>query len=413
MPYDLLGAEDILAGLSEEHGHYRVSGSDEAGLDVLGLNVFGQGLDGMGTMLSGADADLEHLLAGADASLSLSATASPAVTANANAAQQLAVQAATTANPATANAAANLAKTAAAAAPPAAAAAATSLANTASQLAQHAQTTGSPVVAKAAATLAHAAAATAKASAPAAAANAAKALSTVTTALAKHAATTKSPASAQAATHVAKAAVQHAHVAKVTSHPVHAAKAAAHATKAVKHAKAAHAACNGQAAAKHYLAAQHMKKQAALKSATRDLAMRNAQAVVPRDYTRGRKLVIGVGTDPNDLPTVANPAGGPTMVAAHTPKTFQVQPQIPFKPDRFWSASAIAPNFVITDIKVGQQSMFAASSAVPAQMFAENSVDSPVNFDTAQISQQLIVAVTNISNASSAFFGSFRGYSAL
>jgi hypothetical protein len=172
-------------------------------------------------------------------------------------------------------------------------------------------------------------------------------------------------------------------------------------------------AANGQAAAKKYLAMQAAKKQLALKGATRDLAMRNAQAVVPRDYTRGRKLVIGVGTDPNDLPTPVAPAGGPTMVAAHTAKTFQVQPQIPFKPDRFWAASAIAPNFVITDIKVGQQSMFAASSAVPAQMFAENSVDSPVNFDTAQISQQLIVAVMNISNATSAFFASFRGYSAL
>jgi hypothetical protein len=163
-----------------------------------------------------------------------------------------------------------------------------------------------------------------------------------------------------------------------------------------------------QAAVARHLAAQHARQAQAVRGATRELAMRHAQAVVPRDYTRGRKLWQGIGTDPADA------QGGPTAVPAGAQRTFQAQPQIPFKPDRFFVMSALsANNFLITDVKVGQQSMFASSNGVPASVFAENSVDSVINFDTAQISQQLIAIVVNISTSTAPFFGAFRGFAAL
>lgn len=163
-----------------------------------------------------------------------------------------------------------------------------------------------------------------------------------------------------------------------------------------------------QAAVARHLAAQHAQQAHAVRGATRELAMRHAQAVVPRDYTRGRKLWQGIGTDPADA------QGGPTAVPAGAQRTFQAQPQIPFKPDRFFVMSALsANNFLVTDVKVGQQSMFASSNGVPASVFAENSVDSVINFDTAQISQQLIAIVVNISTSTAPFFAAFRGFAAL
>jgi hypothetical protein len=164
-----------------------------------------------------------------------------------------------------------------------------------------------------------------------------------------------------------------------------------------------------QAAVARHLAQQHARQAAGVRNATRELAMRHAQAVVPRDYTRGRKLWQGIGSNPQDANN-----GGPTAVPAGASFTFQAQPQIPFKPDRFFVMSALsANNFLITDVKVGQQSMFASSNGVPASVFAENSVDSVINFDTAQISQQLIVAVVNISTSTAPFFAAFRGFAAL
>jgi hypothetical protein len=301
------------------------------GLDVLGLDVLGSDW-GPGSILAGADADLQQLLAGDDISPGASASAQLAATA--------------TAHPAVSQ-----------------------LAATATQAATKAVQ---------AATASHPAA----------------------------------PQLAAKAVQAAKAAASHPAARTHAASKMVAAKAAKHAVTAVKHVAARqgrHPQGGGTPpGVQQYLARQSAQKQAALRTGTREIAMRHAQAIVPRDYTRGRKLVIGIGTDPTLA--LADPA---STVAAGASRTFSVQPQIPFKPDRFFASSAFAGNFAITDIKVGQQSMFAASSAVPAQMFAENSVDSPVNFDTAQISQQLIVQVVNISAAASRFLGSFRGFSAL
>jgi hypothetical protein len=162
-------------------------------------------------------------------------------------------------------------------------------------------------------------------------------------------------------------------------------------------------------AARQMMASAAAQKATAVRHATADIAMRHAQAVVPRDYTRGRKLWQGIGTDPADANN-----GGPTAVPAGAQRTFTAQPQIPFKPDRFFVMSALsANNFLVTDVKVGQQSMFASSNGVPASVFAENSVDSVINFDTAQISQQLVAIVVNISTATAPFFAAFRGFAAL
>lgn len=79
------------------------------------------------------------------------------------------------------------------------------------------------------------------------------------------------------------------------------------------------------------------------------------------------------------------------------------RPQVPFRVDRLVVPSDIAGFFQIGDFKVGKNSQFAASGGVPARVFAENAVGVSLGLDTASISQDLVITVTNQSAAPQRF----------
>jgi hypothetical protein len=96
------------------------------------------------------------------------------------------------------------------------------------------------------------------------------------------------------------------------------------------------------------------------------------------------------------------PAGSTVNVSTNT--------QDVFKPRKIIISATIAPLFVINDIKVGNISQFSSSAAVPAEAFVANSVSADVNFDTAQVSQQITFNVSNVSGAPARFRAAINGF---
>jgi hypothetical protein len=90
-------------------------------------------------------------------------------------------------------------------------------------------------------------------------------------------------------------------------------------------------------------------------------------------------------------------------VAAGASASITTRPQVPFRLDRLVVPSDLAGLFTIDDVKVGKNSQFAAEGAVPARIFQENGVGVCLKGDTAQISMNVTIRVTNISGAASMF----------
>lgn len=105
------------------------------------------------------------------------------------------------------------------------------------------------------------------------------------------------------------------------------------------------------------------------------------------------------------------PLGVPaTTIAAGAAATIPVQPQVPFRPQRFVVPSDIAGSFTIGDIRVGKNSQFVTADAVPARAFQEDAASGiEFGFDTAQVSQVISVVANNISLAQQVFRAVFLG----
>lgn len=92
-----------------------------------------------------------------------------------------------------------------------------------------------------------------------------------------------------------------------------------------------------------------------------------------------------------------------TIAAAGT-ATITSRPQsFAFKPERLFVPATIGPDFVITDIKVGNVSQLVQSGNLPAEAFSQTSFGIEMDFDTVQTSQDFIVQVTNISGGARTF----------
>jgi hypothetical protein len=113
--------------------------------------------------------------------------------------------------------------------------------------------------------------------------------------------------------------------------------------------------------------------------------------------TKSREFPIG-------FDSVAN-------IAAAATATLTQRPQIVFRPERIVVPAAVAAFFQITDVKVGKNSQFVSSGAVPAATFAETAFGVRLKMDTCQISQDLIIDVTNIDIAAHRFMASMIGES--
>ena len=89
--------------------------------------------------------------------------------------------------------------------------------------------------------------------------------------------------------------------------------------------------------------------------------------------------------------------------------TITSRPQIPFRGERLIVPSDIAGGFSILDLRVGKNSQFTSSGAVPARTFQENAVGIRLMLDTAQISQDVTLSVMNIGGAPQTFRAALIG----
>lgn len=119
------------------------------------------------------------------------------------------------------------------------------------------------------------------------------------------------------------------------------------------------------------------------------------QTLRTRPPTKGREYVMG-------LDSVANVAAGATAIIT-------TRPQVVFRPDRLVVPASIAPSFLINDLRVGKNSQFVSATAVPAETFTQGAFGVRLKMDTAQISQDIILSVTNISAGALRFLASMIG----
>lgn len=113
-----------------------------------------------------------------------------------------------------------------------------------------------------------------------------------------------------------------------------------------------------------------------------------------------RRLVLGMAS------TGAVAAGAIAQIVA--------RPQnLAFKPQRIVIPSTIAPDFLITDIKVGNVSQMVQSGTLPAEAFTQNLFDGMMEMDTVQTSQDFVLQVQNIAGAPRNFNAAVYGLALL
>lgn len=98
-----------------------------------------------------------------------------------------------------------------------------------------------------------------------------------------------------------------------------------------------------------------------------------------------------------------------TAIVVGAVGTATVQPQKVFKAERYIVPDTVAPDFMLDSITVGVALQSPANVSIPAQAFLPTSIYSNVDFDTCQISQQIVVRPRNIGGADRPFFSSFVG----
>ncbi len=124
------------------------------------------------------------------------------------------------------------------------------------------------------------------------------------------------------------------------------------------------------------------------------IAQRNAGAVVQRELDRRRRYPLGVV---------------PTTITAGTQSQIPASPQNLFRPERLVIPSDIAFDSGVVDIKVGNVSQFVQSAEVPGALFSEVAINTGVNFDTAEIGNQISATIRNKSGATFEFSAGFVG----
>lgn len=113
-----------------------------------------------------------------------------------------------------------------------------------------------------------------------------------------------------------------------------------------------------------------------------------------------RRLVLGMAS----TGTVA--AGSIAQITA--------RPQnLAFKPQRIVIPATIAPDFLITDIKVGNVSQMVQSGTLPAEAFTQGLFDGMMEMDTVQTSQDFVLQVQNIAGAPRNFNAAVYGLALL
>lgn len=99
-------------------------------------------------------------------------------------------------------------------------------------------------------------------------------------------------------------------------------------------------------------------------------------------------------------------------IPANDSASITSRPQVLFKGQRLVVPSDVAGDFTIDDVKVGKDSQFVAEGPIPARVLQENATDVAFELDTAQISQDITISVTNIGGAPRVFRAALIGQAA-
>jgi hypothetical protein len=113
------------------------------------------------------------------------------------------------------------------------------------------------------------------------------------------------------------------------------------------------------------------------------VAAQSAAIVREKPPTESREYPMGFDT----VGTVA--AGANVQIIS--------RPQVTFRPERLVIGGAIAASFLVNDIKVGKNSQLTNSAALPGDAFAPTAFGVRLRMDTAQVSMDVVLDVTNIS----------------
>ncbi len=119
------------------------------------------------------------------------------------------------------------------------------------------------------------------------------------------------------------------------------------------------------------------------------------QMLRTRAPTKGREYVMG-------FDSVATIAAGASAIIT-------TRPQVIFRPDRLVIPASIASSFLLNDLKVGKNSQFVAATAIPAEAFTQGAFGVRLKLDTAQVSQDIILNVTNTSGGALRFTAALIG----
>lgn len=90
-------------------------------------------------------------------------------------------------------------------------------------------------------------------------------------------------------------------------------------------------------------------------------------------------------------------------VPAAATATIATQPQVLFRVERLVVPSDIAGAFVVEELTVGKNPQLASLTAVPARIYDERAVGVRLKGDTAQVSMNVSLRVTNVSGAAVRF----------
>lgn len=94
------------------------------------------------------------------------------------------------------------------------------------------------------------------------------------------------------------------------------------------------------------------------------------------------------------------------------PTDVVARPQIVFRGERLVIPAGLARFFNIVDIKVGNRSQLANSTAIPATTFVETAIGVRLALDTATVAQDVTLVVENLSRKTRAFRAAIIGTAA-
>ncbi len=149
--------------------------------------------------------------------------------------------------------------------------------------------------------------------------------------------------------------------------------------------------------------------EAFLAAAGQDVHMGTADKNRIAELIIARNAAILRETKPTKVRTFPLGFLSDAAVAAGASVTVISRPQVLFRGQRLVIPSDIAGDFSLDDVKVGKNSQFVAEGAVPGRVMQENARDVAMILDTAKVSQDISLSVTNISGAARTFRAALFG----